>query len=868
MARPSEEISKYNAHSDGKPDANLANDANNLGGVPADEFATKQYVKDYHNTKEEEMEEDMENKDRNVLQQAKKYTDTVVGNQDFSNFAKIPDLEALDTKLTNQILQCGTNCETKMNTKIANVVNDVNSNFNDVNNSITNLNQNQQQLFTSVSSGKAKVAAAITDKGINTASDASFDVMATNIRDIETSGGGQEYDENFVNTADATANAADIMLGKTSYSKGKKLYGTHTDLDTSDATATASDILSGATAYVNGQKITGTYEPEEPIDTSDATATANDILSGKTAYVDGEKLTGNYTPLDTSDATANSSDILSGETAYVDGQKITGTYVPLDTSDATATASDILRGKTAYSNGEKLTGTCNPIPDYPTYGTDTTNATVTASDISAGKTAYAGGQLIVGTFAGNSNVEEVYGVNVGGYDIQEGSFRYIQEEDSEKTVTARPFVAFSKDNKYCVSVATLDSGEQVIDSFLVTEHGLTIQSSTGTNSDRVIKKYRYTKAELGLGNETIQNIALGSPGLGGSNSLCLLIIQTSTKLHLYTYHLYDNGVIGRESNNDSYYLDNFEIEKSNFSATLYAANTDPTIFFSVSTGYGIYLARHYFSIRVKAGGECEAVLTSNSTRIGSSGDWQTTVSNTLYVAPDDSYIWLSRRGGEYEGIVLLDEHLYVKNGEIISRTGMSYYETGLIEPTTKKVIRCRAGNTRPFYTSGYGIIFDVYSISTDNNTITFTLEKTINSIFDTDNNKIAIGHMVFSADYSKLIVLAATRTDYHWGSSSSDFYAKQLGIAIYNVSDILDVNATDGAEISPVQIDEYGNLPPSSVSNKTTYDWHIFGTSIGDQVLITTPGSSSNPGLVVMKAQNNTSDVIGVRYKGVFYRKE
>lgn len=158
-------------------------------------------------------------------------------------------------------------------------------------------------------------------------------------------------------------------------------------------------------------------------------------------------------------------------------------------------------------------------------------------------------------------------------------------------------------------------------------------------------------------------------------------------------------------------------------------------------------------------------------------------------------------------------------------------------------------------------------MSINDNVITLTLEKSLNSIFDTGNNKMAIGHMVFSSDYSKLIVLTATRKDYYYsGGYSSDFYAKQLGIAIYNVSDIINNSVSDGDEISPVQIDEYSNLPTAEI--KSTFDWHLYGTSIGNNILITTPGSSNNPNLVVMKAQTNTSNVIGVRYKGVFYRKE
>lgn len=50
----------------------------------------------------------------------------------------------------------------------------------------TKINTDLAELFQSVSSGKAKVASAITGKGVTTASDATFDVMAENVGKIVT----------------------------------------------------------------------------------------------------------------------------------------------------------------------------------------------------------------------------------------------------------------------------------------------------------------------------------------------------------------------------------------------------------------------------------------------------------------------------------------------------------------------------------------------------------------------------------------------------------------------------------------------------------------------------------------------------------
>ena len=69
------------------------------------------------------------------------------------------------------------------------------------------------EVFQSVSDGKSKVAAAITDKGVSTAADATFDIMADNIKKIE--GGTISQDMNSAFLVDAS----ESIYGFTDYFK-------------------------------------------------------------------------------------------------------------------------------------------------------------------------------------------------------------------------------------------------------------------------------------------------------------------------------------------------------------------------------------------------------------------------------------------------------------------------------------------------------------------------------------------------------------------------------------------------------------------------------------------------------------------------
>ena len=84
MPTPYEEMSQSSIASTGKPDSNLSNDSNKLGGIEAEDYATKEYVKKYHDTKEVNLKKYIDDQDNSKLNEAKEYANSMVRNQDFS----------------------------------------------------------------------------------------------------------------------------------------------------------------------------------------------------------------------------------------------------------------------------------------------------------------------------------------------------------------------------------------------------------------------------------------------------------------------------------------------------------------------------------------------------------------------------------------------------------------------------------------------------------------------------------------------------------------------------------------------------------------------------------------------------------------
>lgn len=175
------------------------------------------------------------------------------------------------------------------------------------------------ELKKSVSDGKSLVAGAITDKGVNTATDATFATMAKNISNISTG----------TDTSDANATEEQILSGAIAYGVEGKLVGAMVNNSTTtehiatallDSTNSELEMIIPKTGYYTvNNKLKATFATIASLIglTSSKLAGGNTILG----------ISGNSNVVDTSAGTATASQILGGQVAFVDGVKITGTMI-------------------------------------------------------------------------------------------------------------------------------------------------------------------------------------------------------------------------------------------------------------------------------------------------------------------------------------------------------------------------------------------------------------------------------------------------------------------------------------------------------------------------------------------------------------
>lgn len=137
------------------------------------------------------------------------------------------------------------------------------------------------QLFQSVSEGKASIADAITDKGGSASATDTFAQLAAAIAAFQLG----------INTDDANAAAAQILSGYTAYVKGRKISGSMINRGSPSQSLNAGGSYNLSSGYYSGGRITAKSLASQ----TNATASASDILNGETAWVNGSRISGTMT---------------------------------------------------------------------------------------------------------------------------------------------------------------------------------------------------------------------------------------------------------------------------------------------------------------------------------------------------------------------------------------------------------------------------------------------------------------------------------------------------------------------------------------------------------------------------------------------
>jgi hypothetical protein len=140
------------------------------------------------------------------------------------------------------------------------------------------------ELFQNVDNGKSLLASAITDKGIDTLSDASFATMAENIRNISLD----------VAVFNIKTKSEDVLSGKTYLSsEGIIEEGTIPVNEPEDISIGCGEKYTIPEGHHNGS---GTVSVPELSTFTQANATPEVLFSGYDAFVNGERIEGSFIP--------------------------------------------------------------------------------------------------------------------------------------------------------------------------------------------------------------------------------------------------------------------------------------------------------------------------------------------------------------------------------------------------------------------------------------------------------------------------------------------------------------------------------------------------------------------------------------------
>lgn len=138
--------------------------------------------------------------------------------------------------------------------------------------------------------------------------------------------------DEYITTDDATAVAANILLGETAYVDGEKITGTMPNNGAKTSTLTAGDSYTIPAGYHNGS---GKITAKDLASQTPGTAAAAEILSGETAWVGGSKVTGTMA---NNGATGGSIDGLTNTSVTIPAGYTTGGTVSLTSDIETALA--------------------------------------------------------------------------------------------------------------------------------------------------------------------------------------------------------------------------------------------------------------------------------------------------------------------------------------------------------------------------------------------------------------------------------------------------------------------------------------------------------------------------------------------------